>query len=203
MKPYSEAAERNKHPILEVLQQVFADRSMVLEIGSGTGQHAVFFALALNHLAWQPTERSINLAALRERYNDSLAPNLAAPIPLDVDDEPWPVLTVDAAFTANTLHIISWPQVCRLFTKVGSLLPDGGTFCTYGPFNIDGKFTSESNACFDDYLRTRDADSGIRDINDLTVQAKTHKLFLQADHPLPANNRLLVWRKIVIKGNDR
>ncbi len=106
-------------------------------------------------------------------------------------------LAVNAAFTANTLHIISWPQVCRLFTKVGSLLPDGGAFCTYDPFNIDGEFTSESNANFDAYLRARDADSGIRDIRDLTAQAKTHKLFLQANHPLPANNRLLVWRKIV------
>ncbi len=197
MKSYSEAAERNKQPILEVLQQVFVDRSTVMEIGSGTGQHAVYFALALNHLTWQPTERPTNLASLRERCNERLVPNLAEPIPLDVDDESWPVLTVDAAFTANTLHIISWPQVCRLFTKVGSLLPDGSTFCTYGPFNIDGEFTSESNANFDAYLRARDADIGIRDIRDLTVQAKTHKLFLQADHSLPANNRLLVWRKIV------
>ncbi len=197
MKSYSEATERNKRPILEILHQAFADRSMVLEIGSGTGQHAVFFARILSHLVWQPTERSANLDGLSERCTDNPVPNLAEPIPLDVDDELWPVLSVDAAFTANTLHIISWPQVCRLFTKVGNLLPEGGVFCTYGPFNIDGEFTSESNANFDATLRARDADSGIRDIRDLTVQAKTHKLFLQADHPLPANNRLLVWRKIV------
>lgn len=196
MMSYSEAAERNKRPILAVLQQVFVDRSMVLEIGSGTGQHAVFFALDLGYLTWQPTERLANLAGLRERCTDSLVPNLAEPIPLDVDDELWPVLTVDAVFTANTLHIVSWQQVCRLFARVGGMLPDDGIFCTYGPFNIDGEFTSESNACFDDYLRSRDADSGIRDIRDLTELAKAQKFFLEADHPLPANNRLLVWRKV-------
>ncbi len=196
MMSYSEAAERNKLPILAVLRQVFADRSTVLEIGSGTGQHAVFFARDLGHLTWQPSERHNNLTGLCERCADSLVPNLAEPILLDVDDEPWPVLTVDAAFTANTLHIVSWPQVCRLFTKMGGLLPEGGIFCTYGPFNIDGEFTSESNARFDDYLRLRDPDSGIRDIKDLIEQAKTQKLFLEADHSLPANNRLLVWRKI-------
>jgi len=196
MKAYSEAAERNKLPILIVLRQVFSDRNAVLEIGSGTGQHAVFFARDLGHLTWQPSERHNNLIDLYERCTDSMVPNLVEPILLDVDDEPWPVLTVDAAFTANTLHIVSWPQVCRLFTKMGGLLPEGGIFCTYGPFNIDGEFTSESNARFDDYLRSRDPDSGIRDIKDLTDQAKTQKLFLEADHSLPANNRLLVWRKI-------
>lgn len=196
MKAYSEAAERNKLPILIVLRQVFSDRNTVLEIGSGTGQHAVFFARDLGHLTWQPSERHNNLADLCERCTDSLVPNLTEPILLDVDDEPWPVLAVDAAFTANTLHIVSWPQVCRLFTKMGGLLPEGGIFCTYGPFNIDGEFTSESNARFDDYLRSRNPDSGIRDIKDLTEQAKTQKLFLEADHSLPANNRLLVWRKI-------
>ncbi len=196
MKSYSEAAERNKLPILAVLRQVFADRNTVLEIGSGTGQHAVFFARDLGHLTWQPSERHNNLIGLCERCTDSCVPNLAEPILLDVDDEPWPVLTVDAAFTANTLHIVSWPQVCRLFTKMGGLLPEGGIFCTYGPFNIDGEFTSESNARFDDYLRLRDPVSGIRDIKDLIEQAKTQKLFLEADHSLPANNRLLVWRKI-------
>lgn len=195
MASYSEAAERNKLPILHVLQTVFADRTRVVEIGSGTGQHAVFFAHALSHLTWQPTERLGNLLSLRTQCNDSAASNLAEPIPLDVDEEPWPISDVDAAFTANTLHIISWPQVCRLFTKISNLLPDGGIFCTYGPFNIDGQFTSESNAQFDAYLRSRDANSGIRDIDALIVQAQSHQLFLASNYPLPANNRLLVWRK--------
>ncbi|MDH5479449.1 MAG: class I SAM-dependent methyltransferase [Nitrosomonas sp.] len=197
MKAYSEAAERNKQPIVEILQKVFANCSKVLEIGSGTGQHAVFFASVLNHLEWQPTERLANLRDLRERCDTCLAVNLSEPLALDIDDELWPISTVDAVFTANTLHIISWSQVCRLFAKVGSVLPNGGVFCAYGPFNIDGNFTSDSNAHFDAYLRARDAESGIRDLEALTKQAETHHLFLQSNHVLPAYNRILVWHKIV------
>ncbi|MDP1558441.1 MAG: DUF938 domain-containing protein [Nitrosomonas sp.] len=197
MKPISEAAERNKLPILKVLQTVFADRTAVLEIGSGTGQHAVFFASALHHLTWQPTELSVNFPSLHAGCRDSLAPNLFKPVPLDVDDESWLVPPVDAVFTANTLHIVSWLRVCCLFVKAGALLPDGGTFCSYGPFNVDGRFTSPSNAHFDAYLRLQDPESGIRDIGDLAAQAEIHHLLLEADHILPANNRMLVWRKHV------
>lgn len=196
MKLLSEAAERNKLPILEILRTVFVDRNRVLEIGSGTGQHAVYFALLLNHLTWQPTELPNNLSALRDCCNENPAPNLAKPIRLNVDDEPWLIPAMDAAYTANTLHIVSWQQVCRMFSKVGSLLPAGGIFCSYGPFNRDGGYTSESNASFDAYLRASDPESGLRDIGKLVFQAEANGLFLITDHAMPANNRLLVWRKL-------
>ena len=196
MKFFSEAAERNKLPILEILRTVLGDRSLVLEIGSGTGQHAVFFAPVLSHLTWQPTELSNNLSALRAWCEENPAPNLENPVRLNVDDEPWLIPAMDAAYTANTLHIVSWQQVCRMFSKVGSLLPVNGIFCTYGPFNCNGCYTSESNANFDAYLRASDPESGIRDIDKLVLQAEGNGLFLITDHTMPANNRLLVWRKL-------
>jgi len=196
MKFLSEAAERNKLPILEILRTVFVDRNRVLEIGSGTGQHAVYFAPLLNHLAWQPTELPNNLSALQTCCNENPAPNLAKPIRLNVDDEPWLIPAMDAAYTANTLHIVSWQQVCRMFSKVGSLLPAGGVFCSYGPFNRDGGYTSESNASFDACLCASDPESGLRDIGKLVFQAEANGLFLITDHAMPANNRLLVWRKL-------
>ncbi len=197
MKPFSEAAERNKAPILEVLQTVFTDRNVVLEIGSGTGQHAVYFALNLSHLTWQATELPNNLFGLYAWCEENPVSNLANPIPLNVDDEPWPIMAIDAAFTANTIHIISWLQVCRMFAKIGNLLPTGGVFCTYGPFNRNGCYTSESNAHFDAYLRASDSESGIRDLGKLVLLAEANGLFLETDYAMPANNRLLVWRKLL------
>lgn len=197
MKPYSEAAERNKAPILEILQTVFTDRNAVLEIGSGTGQHAVYFASILHHLTWHATELPHNLSGLCAWCDDNPSPNLAKPMSLNVDDEPWPIPTIDAAYTANTIHIISWPQVCRMFFKIGKLLPTGGVFCTYGPFNRNGCYTSDSNAQFDAYLRERDPESGIRDLNNLVMLAEANGLFLETDYALPANNRMLVWRKLL------
>jgi cyclopropane fatty-acyl-phospholipid synthase-like methyltransferase len=196
MKLFSEAAERNKLPILEILRIVFVDRSRVLEIGSGTGQHAVYFAPLLLHLTWQPTELPNNLSALRACCDENPVSNLAKPVGLNVDDEPWLIPAMDAVYTANTLHIVSWQQVCRMFSKVGNLLPAGGIFCSYGPFNRDGCYTSESNANFDAYLRASDPKSGLRDIGKLVLQAKANGLFLITDHAMPANNRLLVWRKL-------
>lgn len=195
MKPFSEAADRNKEPILAVLRDAFADRTAILEIGAGTGQHAVHFAPQLSHLRWLVSDRAVNLDGIRAWVADHAADNLPEPIALDVDDEPWRVPPVDGVYTANTLHIVSWPRVCRMFKQVAELLPEGGLFCTYGPFNVDGRFTSESNANFDVMLRQRDPASGIRDITDLSEKAWQHGLILEADHAMPANNRLLVWRK--------
>lgn len=194
---FSEAAERNKHPILEKLRPLLATYKSVLEIGSGTGQHATCFAAALPHLRWQPTELPKNLALLSNRCEAFPAQNLATPIPLDIDTNPWPVLHADAVFTANTLHIVHWPQVCRMFAEVGKLLPAGGLFCIYGPFNIDGHFTSDSNERFDRQLKIRDPQSGIRDIADLQRESKKCGLFLQENEAMPANNRLLVWRQSI------
>lgn len=191
----SEAAERNKRPILEKLHPLLADSTTVLEIGSGTGQHAVFFAPALPHLIWQSTELPDKLALLASLCRSHPAENLRSPLPLDIDGN-WPDLHPDAIFTANTLHIIHWPQVCRLFQCVGERLPQHGVFCTYGPFNIGGDFTSDSNAQFDLWLKNRDPASGIRDVADLQRLAVTCRLTLQHDFVLPANNRLLVWGKV-------
>jgi hypothetical protein len=191
---FSKAAERNKHSILEKLGPLLATYKSVVEIGSGTGQHATYFAAALPHLQWQPTELPKNLAPLSNRCKTFPAQNLATPIVLDIDSNPWPILHVDAVFTANTLHIIHWPQVCRMFAEVGKLLTTDGLFCIYGPFNIDGRFTSDSNKRFDRQLKIRDPQSGIRDIADLQREGKKCGLFLQKNDAMPANNRLLVWR---------
>jgi cyclopropane fatty-acyl-phospholipid synthase-like methyltransferase len=193
MKPYSEACERNRAPILAVLQRVFADRHAVLEIGSGTGQHAVYFAPELGHLIWQPTDVAEHLPGIAMWVAECGAPNLRSPIELDVD-RTWPPLEVDAVFSANTCHIMSWPQVERMFEGVGRFLPRGGVFALYGPFSYGGRHTSESNVRFDAMLRARDPESGVRDLDALVRLAAGCGLALEEDNAMPTNNRLLVWR---------
>jgi SAM-dependent methyltransferase len=193
MLPFSAACERNKDPILEVLRICFADRAHVLEIGSGTGQHAVHFARALAHLTWHPTEQLMYLADLSERVKLEGSANLRPPALLDVRQAVWPLRTADAVFTANTLHIMSWPEVMALFRGIGAILAPGGVFCAYGPFRYDGRYTSDSNREFDLMLQERDPDSGLRDINAITSLAGQYGLRLDADHDLPAHNRLLVF----------
>jgi SAM-dependent methyltransferase len=194
MKPSSEACERNREPILAILRRVLADRRAVLEIGSGTGQHAAYFAPALPHLAWQPSDVAENLAGVRLWREQARTPRLLEPIELDVD-RPFPVLKADAVFSANTCHIMSWPQVERMFAGVGALLASGGVFALYGPFHYGGKPTAESNARFDAWLRTQDARSGVRDFEAIRDLAGKHGLVLEEDNPMPANNRLLVFRR--------
>jgi SAM-dependent methyltransferase len=195
MMPFSEACERNKGPILDVLRSVFADRSNVLEIGSGTGQHAVHFAAHLEHVTWHPTERLGALPELTARIQAEGGRNLRQPMVLDVRQSVWPLRSVDAVFTANTLHILSWPEVTAMFQGIGGTLTPGGTVCIYGPFKYAGRYTSPSNLEFDRLLQERDPDSGIREIHDLTALAAGFGLRLAADHDLPANNRLLVFMK--------
>lgn len=197
-KPFSQACENNKQPILAVLRDVFATVDHVLEIGSGTGQHAVFFADAMPWLQWQPTDRAENLPGIAAWRDDAALSNLRAPLELDVDAQPWPVASAGAVFSANTVHIMGWPSVERFFAGVGALLPPGGAFCLYGPFNYDGRFTSASNAQFDAWLRQRDPRSGIRDRAALERLADAAGMTLEADHAMPANNRTLVWRKRAI-----
>jgi cyclopropane fatty-acyl-phospholipid synthase-like methyltransferase len=191
MISFSEACERNKAPILSVLNSAFAERTAVLEIGSGTGQHAVHFAANLRHLIWQPTEQAPYLADLAERIEKEGTDNLRPPALLDVNQARWPVREVDAIFTANTLHIMSWPDVLAMFRGVDAVLRLGGAMCIYGPFRYGGRYTSDSNRGFDAMLQARDANSGMRDIHDVTAAAAQYGLRLQADHDLPANNRLL------------
>jgi SAM-dependent methyltransferase len=195
MMPFSEACERNKGPILEVLRSVFADRSHVLEIGSGTGQHAVHFAAHLEHLIWHPTERLSALPELAARIQAEGRRNLRQPTVLDVRQSVWPLRTVDAVFTANTLHILSWPEVSAMFNGIGGTLTPGGVVCIYGPFRYAGRYTSPSNLEFDRVLQERDPDSGIREIHDLNALASGFGLRLDADHDLPAHNRLLVFMR--------
>ena len=186
MKPFSEASERNRAPILAILKRVFKDRKHVLEIGSGTGQHAAYFARELPHLVWQASDVAENLPGIREWVTTPL------PIELDVD-QPWPELKVDAVFSANTCHILSWPQVERMFHSIGSIRTLK-TLCLYGPFSYGSKHTSESNARFDAILRARDPLSGLRDFDDIARLAERAGLILLEDNAMPANNRLLVWK---------
>jgi hypothetical protein len=186
VKPFSEASERNRAPILEVLKRILAKSRCVLEIGSGTGQHAAYFAEKLPHLVWQASDVAEHLPGIRQWIADP------APIQLDVDGV-WPRIDADAVFSANTCHIMSWAQVQRMFDGIGKI-PSLETFCLYGPFSYGGSHTSESNARFDAMLRGRDPASGIRDFEAIDALAETVGLVLQEDNAMPANNRLLVWR---------
>jgi len=194
LKPFSEASERNRAPILGVLRRVFGDRTAVLEIGSGSGQHAAYFAPALPHLVWQPSDVAENLPGIRLWREEAQTPGLREPLELDVE-RPFPAVEADAVFCANICHILSWPQVERLFAGIGALLPKSGVFALYGPFNYGGKPTSPSNAEFDAWLRGRDPKSGLRDFEAIDALARRHRLMLEEDNAMPANNRLLVFRK--------
>lgn len=195
----SEAADRNKGPILEIIAREFAHTRRVLEIGSGTGQHALYFAARLPHIAWQPSDTGEYLPALREHLRQHGGGNLRSVIELDVRSNPWPLAAmdgpVDGVFSANTLHIMSWTSVQDFFRGVGGVLGMPGVLCVYGPFRYDGRYTSDSNAAFDTYLRSRDPHSGIRDFEALDELARQQGLRLAADHAMPANNQLLVWKR--------
>jgi cyclopropane fatty-acyl-phospholipid synthase-like methyltransferase len=195
MKPHSEACERNRDPILKVLQQWLQSPGTVLEIGAGTGQHAAYFAQHLPHLMWIPTDREENLAGVAQWVADAGAANLRQPLKLDVTSAEWPLDQADYVFTANTAHIMSWTQVESMFQGVGQRLVPNGLFCLYGPVNREGEFTSETNRAFDSMLRARDPLMGIRDDRALIALGQRCALALVADNPMPACNRLLIWSK--------
>ncbi len=195
-KPFAESSEQNKEAILAVLRDVFVAPGNILEIGSGTGQHAIFFSAQLPHLTWQPTELADNLPGIIAWIADTELTNIKPPIELDVCCACWPVVAVDEVFSANTVHIMGWPQVEHLFRGVGQTLVADGVFCLYGPFNYEGHYTSDSNAHFDAWLKARDPVSGIRDIEALGQLAEQSGLSLWRDYPMPANNHILVWRKM-------
>ncbi len=195
MKPFSESCEQNKLPILAVLQEALAKHRVLLEIGSGTGQHAVFFAQQLPHLEWHTSDVSANHPGIRQWLAESPRPNLHGPYALDVNQGEWPLTNVDALFSANTTHIMDWPSVVKLFAGIGRVLVPEGRVCLYGPFNYNGQYTSESNAHFDQWLKVRDPLSGIRDFEAMNVLAGEQGLDLLKDYPMPANNRILVWQK--------
>ncbi len=193
-KPFSQASENNKRPILNVLREYFTGSCKVVEIGAGTGQHAVFFAEQLPQLTWQPTDRMENIDGIKSWLAEAALDNLMQPLVLDVN-RPWPVDAADHVFSANTAHIMSWDEVVLMFQGVARLLGPGGCFCLYGPFNYHGEYTSDSNAEFDAFLKARDPLSGLRDFEALSELAGRHNLTFLADHEMPANNRCLVWQR--------
>ena len=194
-KPFSESCVQNREPILAVLRELFADRSHVLEVGSGTGQHAVYFGAELPHLRWQTADVPQHHAGIRLWLAKAGLANVLPPLALDVNQTDWRSGRYDAVFSANTLHIMSWPEVEKFFEGVSEILKSGGILAVYGPFNYNGAFTSESNARFDAWLKARDPASGVRDFEAVDALARAQGLHLQQDIAMPANNRTLVWRK--------
>ena len=192
-KPDAPSCERNREPILAVLRDHFADRCAVLEIGSGTGQHAVFFAAALPHLSWQASDRAANLAGIRAWLDEAALPNTPAPIAFDVSAA-WPQQRFDAVFSANTLHIMSWSDVGRLFAGLPGVLTDDARLVIYGAFNYGGHYTSESKAVFNAWLKSQGAHQGLRDFEAVDALARQAGLVLLEDRAMPSNNRCLVWR---------
>ncbi len=197
MKPYVESCERNRAPILEVLRVELAGKSRLLEIGSGTGQHAVYFAPEFPRLVWQTSDVVEAHADIRAWLDEAALANVLPPLTLDVCKSDWPAGPYDAAFSCNTAHWMSWPEVECLFSGVGEVLQAGGVFCLYGPFNYRGAYTSASNASFDRWLKERDPSSGIRDFEAVDQLAREAGMTLERDHAMPANNRTLVWSKQV------
>lgn len=193
MKSYSESCEKNKAPILAVLKKIFAEQKQVLEIASGTGQHAVYFGRELPHLIWQTSELAQHHASIQAWLDEARLPNVLPPLSADVNDARWPVEPVDAIFNANTVHIISWPEVELLFAHIERIIAPGGCVCFYGPYNYGGHFTSESNARFDAWLKSRNSDSGVRDFEAVNRLAASHGMDLLRDIAMPSNNRMLVW----------
>ena len=196
-KPYSESCEQNRVPILAILREAFADRRHVLEIGSGTGQHAVYFGAELPHLRWQTADVLAHHQGIEAWRTEAALPNVLPPLELDANDTDWHTGHYDAVYTANTLHIMSFPEVEKCFAGIGQVLEPGGVLAIYGPFNYQGQFTSDSNARFDQWLKSRDPASGIRDFEAVDALARLQGLALWHDHAMPANNRTLLWKKTV------
>ena len=194
MKPFSQACENNREPILTQLREHFAEAPHVLEIGSGTGQHAVFFAAHLPHLFWQTSDLPDRHAGIQLWLDEAGLDNLGAPLSLDVRAD-WPPVTVHSVFSANTAHIMAETGVAAMFAGVGARLAADGCFVLYGPFNRDGEYTSPSNAAFNAHLTAQDPAQGLRDDRMLIALAGAHDMHLAADVEMPANNRLLVWRR--------
>lgn len=195
-KPFSSSADENKHVILEALQPLLKDQQTLLEIASGTGQHAVHFGQALPHLIWQTSELAENIPGILQWLKEAQLANVLAPIELNVSEEHhWPKTAFDAVFSANSFHIMSQAQVSDLFTHLPRILNEQALLMIYGPFNIDGRYTSESNAQFDCWLKQRNPQSGIKDkdwCNSLAAQAGLQMIH---DITMPQNNRILVWRQ--------
>lgn len=195
MKRYAPATGRNREPILAVLRRVLADRGLVLEIASGSGEHAVFFAAALPHLRWQPSDRDPSALASIEAWRaDAGLPNLEAPLALDVSAAHWPLARVDAIVCINLIHISPWSASVALFEGAARVLAAGAPLVTYGPYRFGGG-TAPSNEAFDASLRAQDPSWGLRDVDDLEALARASGFELEETVAMPANNHTLIWRR--------
>lgn len=193
--PYSSAAERNREPILEQLKISLPQQATVLEIGSGTGQHAVFFTHSMPGICWQPSDRAENLEGLQACFTAADSERILPLLQLDVLDDAWPAQTYEAAYSANTAHIMSWDAVVAMFAGISAHLESGGHFILYGPFNINDQFTSQSNQQFDAHLRALDPQMGIRDMGAMEKLADKNDMTLGQKIVMPANNFILVFKK--------
>ena len=194
-KPFSAACERNREPILAELRRVLPPSGRVLDIGSGTGQHAVYFGAALPDITWQTSDLPSNHPGIHAWLAEEAPPNVLAPVELDVRTEAWPAGPWDAVFTANTCHIMAWDEVEAMFAGIARVLRKGGPLCVYGPFNYGGRFTSESNAMFDMSLKAQGEHMGIRNAEDVGRLASANGLVFVEDCEMPAHNRLIVWAR--------
>lgn len=194
-KPYSESCEQNRGPILSIIRPLLSECNAVLEIGSGTGQHAVYFGAQMPHLTWYPSDREEHHAGIKLWIEDAGVQNVRPPLHLDVTQLDWPEVAVDAIVSANTAHIMDWEAVQALFSGVGRCLADKGLFLLYGPFNYGNRYTSDSNERFDGWLKDRDPSSGIRNFEDIDQLANQAGMVLVQDYEMPANNRILYWQK--------
>lgn len=195
--PFSAAADRNKEPILEVLKKVLRPEDhRLLEVGAGSGQHAVYLAPFFPKIEWQPTEVAENLPILRERIKQSSIPNIKTPFKMTVGEDDFPIRTFDVILTVNTFHIMHWKE-CKTFIKlISGRLQEGGKVLIYGPFNYNGKFTTASNEEFDKSLREKDPQSGIRNFEDVFAAMIKNGFEMINDYEMPANNRMLYFRRL-------
>ena len=194
-KPYSASCDQNREPILELIQPLLNDKKTVLEIGSGTGQHAVYFAQKMPHLIWQTSDQLAYHEGIKLWLNEAGLDNTPQPIPLDVSNDQWPEIVVDVIFSANAVHIMSWKNVIDFLENAPKLLAPKGLLILYGPFNYAGKYTSESNKQFDGWLKQQNPQSAIRDFEAVNKLAEKQDLKLLNDYAMPANNRILCWQK--------
>ncbi|HEC12714.1 MAG TPA: DUF938 domain-containing protein [Acidiferrobacteraceae bacterium] len=196
MKQYTPACDRNSEHILSVLKSIFIHPGKVLEIGSGTGQHAVYFSRGLPHLSWIPSDVPDQLDSITAWRDEADHDNLQAPVGLDLFDTHWPVEQVDHIVCINTIHIVPWKAVEHLFAGVARVLNQGGFLYVYGPYRYSDRPLEPSNEKFDLWLKERDPRSGIRDIGAVDALAKTSGLKLVGDQSMPANNRSIWWHKL-------
>ncbi|MDX5152518.1 MAG: DUF938 domain-containing protein [Acidiferrobacterales bacterium] len=198
-KPFAPSAERNREPLRDILKNVLTGSGLLLEIGSGTGQHAAYMAKDFPAYQWQPTDLPEKLDSINDWAADSGADNILPALALDLATDPnsadWPVKEADAIVCINTIHIVAWPLVVNLFRGVGKVIKRGGVMFVYGPYEYSDQPLEPSNLEFDEWLKLRDPNSGIRKFDDVNRLAEEAGLMLEMDQAMPANNRSIWWRK--------